>query len=283
MRFVAPARTAVDPEVFAHPPLSLWREFEDLLCGPQWPDVGTLNARARSHAPRFVAQTPQLLNDGLHYEQRIFECGAIATREDNWHDLLNALIWLRFAQLKAALNARQIGEIAKVGPKRRTRAQCALTHFDEAGVVVQLRDPELLRLWDAHDWHGLFWRERCAWSDGRVQASVFGHALLEHALQPGQLLVGKALVALQPQSGNVESAMADLALAIRAETILLDPQELRPLPLSGIPGWHANTASEEFYRSAPCFRPLRAGRHYPPARGLPGNVRVTCSPSPTVR
>ena len=44
----------------------------------------------------FVAQTPALLADGLHYEQRIAERGEIATREGNWHDLLNALIWLRF-------------------------------------------------------------------------------------------------------------------------------------------------------------------------------------------
>lgn len=261
MRYLAPARDAVDADVFMRPPLSQWSEYVDLLRG-DWPSVAALNACSRDAAIRFVAQTPELLADGLHYEQRIFERGAIATRERNWHDLLNALVWLRYPKLKRALNARQVGEIEKVGPKHRTRAQCALTHFDEAGVVVAVRDPALLALWDAHDWHGLFWRERAAWSDGRIEASVFGHALLEHALKPAQMLTGKALVVLLPQNANVEKAL-DVAAAIKDGQALKDPQELRPLPLSGVPGWHADNEGEGFYCEAPCFMPLRAGRSYP--------------------
>ena len=258
MRFIAPAREAIDPAVFARAPLVQWAEYGDLLHGP-WPDIAALNFRiGAAQAPRFVAQTPELLADALHYEQRIFARGQIATRELNWHDLLNALVWLRFPRLKQAMNARQVAEIGKVGPKQRSRAQCALTHFDEAGIVVLLRDPSLLALWDAHDWHGLFWREREAWEDGRVEAIVFGHALLEHALRPEQLLVGKALIATQ--SGNVENAVAQ---SVRSGEWLNDPQELRPLPLSGIPGWHDENVEESFYRDAPCFRPLRAGRIYP--------------------
>ena len=207
MRFIAPAREAVDPAMFAQPPLSQWRGF-GVFDADAWPDVAALNRLAHDATldtmPQFIAQTSALLCDGLHYEQRIAERGLIATRERNWHDLLNALIWLRFPALKAALNARQVAEIAQVGAKRRSRAQCALTHFDEAGVVVLLRDPALLTLWDAHDWHGLFWRERTAWLDGRVEVIVFGHALLEHALQAEQLLVGKALAVVAPQNANVE-------------------------------------------------------------------------------
>ena len=263
MRFVAPAREAVEPAVFERPPLSHWGEFADLLNGP-WPEVATLDERLRdAQRPRFIAQTRDLLADGKHYEQRIFEEGKIATREGNWHDLLNALVWLRHPQLKLALNARQVAEIRKVGPKQRSRAQCALTHFDEAGVVVLLRDRALLRSWDAHDWHGLFWRERAAWGDGRIEVVVFGHALLEHALRPAQLLVGKTLAVIS-QSGNVENTIAAVAQSIRACELLNDPQELRPLPLSGIPGWHADNEAESFYRSAPCFRPLRPGRRYAP-------------------
>ncbi len=280
MRFVAPQRAAVDPVVFDRPPLAHWSEFASLLRGPDWPDIAALNEFARRVAqrepPRFVAQSPALLTDGLHYEQRIAERAEIATRERNWHDLLNALIWLRFPQLKGALNSRQVEQIAIAGPKSRTRAQCALTLFDEAGVVVTLRDSALLALWDAHDWHGLFWRERNAWSDGRIEVTVFGHALLEHALKPRQLLVGKALVVMLAPTGNIEdiaappgetrsvAAIAALAQAITSGALLTDPQELRPLPLSGIPGWHADNTSEIFYLSAPCFCPLRAGRRYPP-------------------
>ncbi|HST28114.1 MAG TPA: DUF3025 domain-containing protein, partial [Rudaea sp.] len=155
------------------------------------------------------------------------------------------------------------GEIAKVGPKHRSRAQCALTHFDEAGIVVALRDPALLAPWDAHDWHGLFWRERAAWSDGRIEVAVFGHALLEHALKPAQMLTGKALAVVLPQNANVENALDVTAAAIKDGHALNDPQEPRPLPLSGVPGWHADNDVESFYRKAPCFMPLRAGRSYP--------------------
>ncbi len=121
----------------------------------------------------------------------------------------------------------------------------------------------MLAPWDAHDWHGLFWRERAAWSDGRIEVRVFGHALLEHALKPAQMLTGKALVVLLPQNANVENALDATAAAIKDGHALNDPQEPRPLPLSGVPGWHADNDRENFYREAPCFMPLRAGRSYP--------------------
>jgi hypothetical protein len=273
MRFVAPARSEIDPVVFSRPPLSQWLQFRDFICDRAWPDLDALNACARAAgagSTRFVAQSPELLADDLHYEQRIAARGEIATREHNWHDLLNALVWLRFAPLKSALNACQVAQIAIAGPKTRTRAQCALTLFDEAGVIVLLRDPALLALWDAHDWHGLFWRERSAWNDGRVEAIVFGHALLEHALKRRQLLVGKALVVAMRRIDVEHAASADGGAAIEAVVagivageLLQDPQELRPLPMSGISGWHEDNASESFYRNAPCFCPVRAGRRYP--------------------
>ena len=265
MRFVAPVREAVDPLVFSRPPLDAWSEYAALLQGSVWPAVAQIasagvNAQRAGDAamPQFAEQTPALLRDGLHYESRIAERGQIATRAENWHDLLNALIWLRYPAIKSALNARQVAEIAVVGAKRRSRAQYALTHFDEAGVIVQVGDPALLDLWDAHDWHGLFWREREAWRDGRIRIDVFGHALLEHSLKPGTLLVGKAL-AVAPCTHMPQR----LGAAVRAGALLNDPLELRPLPLSGIVGWHDGNADEEFYAASPCFRSRRAGRSYP--------------------
>ncbi|WP_347261840.1 DUF3025 domain-containing protein [Rudaea sp.] len=267
MRFVAPSRESIDPAVFLRPPLDSWGEFADLLREPAWPTIAQIEAMrekvenaAKARMPYFVEQTADLLRDGLHYEVRIGERGEIATRPGNWHDLLNALVWLRYPAIKRALNARQLAGIAAVGPRQRTRAQCALTHFDEAGVIVQIDDPALLAQWDAHDWHGLFWRERAAWGDGRIRVDVFGHALLEHALQPAQLLVGKA-VAIAPCADMPRR----LAHMIDAGKLLNDPLELRPLPLSGIPGWHGDNGNESFYATAPCFRARRPGRSYPPA------------------
>ena len=266
MRFIAPARDAIDPVVFSLPPLSDWSEFEPWLRGARWPDVNDLNARrAGGMNARFVTQTRELESENLHYELRIAQRGEISTREANWHDLLNAMIWLRYPELKHALNRRQIDEIGLAGTKSRTRAQCALTHFDEAGVIVMVSDQRLLDRWDAHDWHALFWRDRDAWLSGEIRAVVVGHALLEHALRPEQLIVGKAIVVLD-ESNNAtnQRAFEKVARGIGDQALLLDPQELRPLPLSGIPGWHIANELEAFYETAECFRPLRKGRRYPP-------------------
>jgi len=259
MRYVAPTREALDRRVLASPPLSHWSGYAAFVEGDAWPEVDALNACWSGESRhRFVTQDKALLADGLHYEERIAKRGAIATRPRNWHDLFNAFVWLRHGPLKRALNARQVAEIAIMGPRERSRPQCALTHFDEAGMVVSLRDPAMLAAWDAHDWHALFWTFRDAWLRGGARVEVFGHALLEHALTPGKLLVGKALVV----TGQGD-ALARCAEAIASGAILNDPLELRPLPVSGVPGWHPDTGDESFYTTAPCFQPLRAGRVYP--------------------
>jgi hypothetical protein len=259
MRYVAPSRDTLERSVLVSPPLSHWNEFSALIDGPVWPGIDALNALLPPVSDvRFVTQNPELLADGLHYEERIARRGAIATRPGNWHDLFNAFVWVRHGTLKRALNARQMSEIAVVGPRQRSRAQCALTHFDEAGMIVTLQDQAMLDAWDVHDWHTLFWTHREAWTDGRARVEIFGHALLEHALTPDKLLVGKALVVM-----GAGDATAVCARAIAKAAVLNDPQELRPLPVSGVPGWHADTVGESFYTTAPCFQPLRAGRTYP--------------------
>ncbi|MEO7051000.1 MAG: DUF3025 domain-containing protein [Rhodanobacter sp.] len=263
MRYVAPARGSVDPGVLERMPLLAWHDHGAWLSADGWPTLDQLNAgRPQDAAYRFVAQTPKLLADGLHYEQRIAERGEIATRERNWHDLLNALVWLRQPSLKRALNQRQVAEIARMGPKSRSRAQYALTHFDEGGVIVHLRDPALLALWDAHDWHGLFWTQRNAWLDGSIQLQLFGHALLELALNPNKLLVGKALV-FQSSAAARADISAHCAEAIASGVLLNDPLELRPLPLSGLPGWREDNVAEGFHRTTPCYQAKRPGRNYP--------------------
>src|SRR5690606_21484065 len=132
--------------------------------------------------PQISAQSADLLKDGLHYEERILR-GQLATRGNNWHELLNALVWLRYPRIKPALNAAQCADIVEVGRRQRTRAQCAMTHFDEGGAIVLCSDPGLLALWDSHDWQGLFWRERSAWGVC-IAVQIYGHAILELALQP---------------------------------------------------------------------------------------------------
>lgn len=277
-RFLAPLRADVPVDRFRQPLFSQLERFRSLFAGDDWPTLVQLNSallQISSPSPssskpdpselprRFVEQSDALLADGLHYETRIHERGEIATRTENWHDLFNALVWLRHGELKLALNARQAAEVARIGTRQRSRAQEAMTQFDEAGCVVLLRDPDLLALWDAHDWPGLFWRQRDAWRDGRIELAVFGHALFEHALVPELLLVGKCLAVFDETAGTGESVVA-VATAISDGAVLNEPAELRPLPLSGIAGWHPGTEAMSFYENAPCFRPRRVDRDYPP-------------------
>ncbi|MDO4709937.1 MAG: DUF3025 domain-containing protein [Pseudomonadota bacterium] len=262
-RFQPPARSEVAAAVFAHPLYADFQDFASWLSSPQWPDLAELNAALPVAGRSFVAQDRALLEDGLHYEVRIAERGQIATREQNWHDLFNALVWCRWPQLKQALNAQQCAHIAHMGDKTRNRAQYALTQFDEAGVIVQVKSAALLAAWNRHDWTGLFFEAAEAWRRGDIRlAAVIGHALLEHGLLPGQYMVGKALVVAG--QGDVQTVVSRVADAIAQGQVLCDPLELRPLPLAGIPGWFAGQ-DVDFYQTAPCFQPLRQGRIYPPA------------------
>ncbi|MEO7199378.1 MAG: DUF3025 domain-containing protein [Dokdonella sp.] len=281
MRFIAPGRDEVESNVFVVEPLrSFLQDYPALLRDPQWPSIADLQ-RASLDAtavdditrPQFVEQEPALLGDGLHYEQRIAS-GRIATRPGNWHDLLNALIWLRYPRIKQALNARQVAEIAEVGPRQRSRAQCAMTHFDESGLIVLCADAELIAAWNDHDWPSLCHAHASAWEQ-RIAVCVFGHALLEHALLPATLLVGKAVLLRAPESviaalgrrdaDTLRDVDARVAVLIASAAVLNDPQELRPLPVCGLPGWRRGGSEAAFYQDAPCFRPVRPGRVYPPA------------------
>jgi Protein of unknown function (DUF3025) len=257
-RFVPPPRAAVDPQVLEHPLFAGLQDFRDLLDDAAWPSIAALDARLGLPGKRLVEQDAALLADGLHYEARIAQ-GHIATRTDNWHDLFNALVWARYPQLKQALNVQQCRHIEAMPPGQRNRAQAALTQFDETGVIVRVRDHAPLTAWDAHDWRALF--ESRYWLSGDIAiAAVFGHALMEQALLPGRRLVGKCVVV----HGEVDDACVDGVTAAIAEgRAVTDPLQLRPLPLAGIPDWYEGQ-DVAFYADAAYFRPLRAGRQYPP-------------------
>ena len=271
MRYRSPARAALSPNTFAHPAFGAFADYTAWLVAAQWPTVATLNTRwthprhTLSGLPlHFAAQTPTTHHDGLHYEARIFETGVIATREASWHDLFNALIWLQHQSLKCALNAAYVREFAVVGGEPRMRAQCALTHFDEGGAVVVLRDRSLLQLWDAHAWEELFCRQRARW-EAMATVHLIGHALFDHLLTPKATPVAKCVVVIAEDEPMISPLIRTVADHITAGNLLRDPQVLRPLPLAALSGWHPENTDPMFYRSAPTFRPLRPGRRYPDA------------------
>jgi hypothetical protein len=218
---------------------------------------------------RFVSEGTKGTQFEDRYEPRIYRRGEVPVRRRNWHDLFNALVWLTFPLAKAALNARhykaqQAQQAA--GAKNRGPLQDALTLFDESGLIVAATDDKLVGKLEAFAWKELFWHNRA-----RVVVDMpfyaFGHALYEKMLAPFRGITGRA-IRLEVDQGFLAAPlheqldMVDAALAPR----LLDPaawrstRELAPVPVLGVPGWHAPNCSEAFYDDSAYFRPGRITR-----------------------
>lgn len=200
----------------------------------------------------------------LSYEAQIYATGAVPTRHGVLHDSFNALVWLSLPRTKAALNAHQVAAQQNATNSRiRTPPQDALTLFDECGVIVASDCPELLAMIDGFQWKTLFW-ERRAEVIGHMKFFLFGHGLMEQILNPYVGLTGKALL-LEVQTAWLEAA-PDMALSlidsacrelIGSAGALSHGQELRPLPVLGIPGWAAENEAEAYYDNVQYFRPGR--------------------------
>lgn len=179
------------------------------------------------------------------YEVRVFETGRVETRPENLHDFFNALVWLAFPRTKAKLNALHAAEIAREGA-RRGRLRDLLTIFDEGGAIVHCDDDALLGLLRSCRWKELFWenRERVRRA---MRVVVFGHAVMEKALEPWPGIACKALVA--PAATDPDAyAHGWLARLAPGAT----PRDLPALPVFGLPGWLPQ--DEAFYDDARYFR-----------------------------
>lgn len=267
MRYIAPDRSELEASVFQHPVFQTLAPKQFELCEQlEWPEVEALNHawtsanNNKGFEIQFVAQ--ESLNDKLHYEQRIFDHGIVATRSRNWHDLFNAMIWMRYPNIKLALNVRQVEDLNIAG-KQRTRSQCAMTHFDEAGAIIRLSDAIMLTAWNEHDWVTFFTHWPRVMQAGGIQLWLFGHSIYEHGLNSGIALVAKALVIDARENLSDDFVDKLLGNIILNKQCLMDPQELRPIPLSGIPYWHALYGQSDFFQCVPCFQPKRAGKMYP--------------------
>lgn len=240
-----------------------------------WPDVAVLNAladdcgrrvvNANGQRIRFVVQDakPQAFEE--RFEPRTYLRGEVMCRRFNWHDLFNALVWLRFPTAKAALNARQFSALSAQADARRSPEGDALTLFDEGGVVVLSSDPELLQLLRAFRWKTLFWERRDAVRT-HMRFVVFGHALYEKALASFVGMTAKAIL-LQVPARTLEFGPEVLLQDADRRTglFLLRPENLpngralSPLPVLGVPGWWPENEQENFYDNSEYFRPGRAG------------------------
>ena len=116
------------------------------------------------------------------YEGRVIVHGEVPTRLCDWHDLFNALAFVRFPRAKRALHARQyqilsarLTPFSTRLPNARTREQDALTLFDEGGICVAA-PPELAAQLDAADDDTL----GAELARDTIRVVPFGHALYEH-------------------------------------------------------------------------------------------------------
>lgn len=218
----------------------------------------------------FAEQDAALAADGLSYEQRIGERGLIAMRRDSLHDLYGALMWLTWPRSKWAIHQGQMAGIRALGPKQRSRQQQALTHIDEAGLIVVSDDASLIAALQGHDWQGLLIERRDDWAQAAVYA--IGHALFElRQCRPHDLLAAKVIAVeaaadwFALEATRQHAALdACIASGIDACKAAADPKDQSTLPLAAIPGWDTRNNDPEFIASAECFRPKPAGRVYAP-------------------
>lgn len=193
---------------------------------------------------------------GLAYEAHIAATGRVPTRAltaTSAHDLLNALVWLRFPRLKAVLNARQAAELARDGVRAaRGAARDAATLIDENGLLLASDDPGVFDALAVRDWRRLFVTLRARW---HVAAAphIVGHALLDKLAAPFKGITAHVI----PLTGRFDSEAAlDAAAARWVAQPALWPRLLLPLPVLGIPGWWPANDDPAFYDDPAVFRPL---------------------------
>lgn len=219
-----------------------------------WPDLASLNdfsrvqeVRTASDLPlRFVAQSSPC--GQLDYERGIYASGGVPSRERNWHDLFNALIWLAYPTTKAALNALH-QDTLRAGDNR-LPASDAATLFDESGLVLVGDTAELAACLKRRDWQAALVEQRTRWTG--ISVHIIGHAVLEKLIQPWPGITAKCLcIELPPDASLVD---IDTAIAQRWQTAPPSPAQLFPLPVLGIPKWWPANEDPAFYADTRYFR-----------------------------
>jgi len=183
-----------------------------------------------------------------YYEIKVYETGRVETRPESLHDYFNALAWLAFPRTKARINALHAAEIPREGG-RRGPLRDLLTIFDEGGAIVKCDEPGLLSLLQGFHWKELFWQHR-EQVKSAMRIVVFGHAVLEQALQPWPGVTCKAIVI--PSAADPDAAALGWLDQLAPGA---SPRILAPLPIFGYPGWYPGGERAEFYDDARYFRP----------------------------
>lgn len=264
-RFVAP--TDWQAELFLQPgifsalaavfPLAQQHSFPSAELLTLW-----LHHYAKLTEWRFVDSTV-LDADGRYYEDFIAQSRQIPLRANNWHDLFGALIWCLFPKSKQVMNQLHMAQIQQFGAKERTVARHKLTLLDECGVLLCIKPSQrfILDLLRNHQWTEAFYQHQSLWAE--LQPMIFGHANYEMATKPFIGLTAKLWCIELPEQGSADADTESydfvdslLAAQLVEPKLLLDNQQLSPLPLLGVPGWY-KVQNLAFYADSSYFRPKR--------------------------
>jgi hypothetical protein len=207
---------------------------------------------------RFVPSTDAPV---VNYESHIYCTGQISTREKNWHDIFNALVWMRFPALKAAMNAVHYKAMQETTIGR-GKQRDALTLFDECGVIVVAHEYSHLQEISNRNWQDVFSGGPDEW-ESRYQIFITGHAMLEKFLMPYKAMTANALLVHIPEREfllerkelrtNLDAILAKQILCAR---VCKTSGDLSPIPLMGIPGWwQVGDQDDAFYADVKVFRP----------------------------
>jgi hypothetical protein len=218
---------------------------------------------SRGQPLRFIAPREHTDRERRYYELHIAATGEVETRPENWHDLFNALAWVTYPRAKARINAQHAALLEEGGDseaRNRGPERDALTLFDEGGVVVAARSPELLRLILEFEWKALFWDRRAELASS-IRFFTFGHACYEQALEPYIGMVAKTvfvpvdeLFFMLPMESQVSHADALVAAHFSSRAKFHSPKAMAPMPVLGVPGWHFAAQDEAFYDDPKHFR-----------------------------
>jgi hypothetical protein len=193
--------------------------------------------RLRSVSIAFSLQ-PTEGGAGLTYERLIRDQGVVLTRNNSWHDILNALTWFYLPTAKRALNRLQCAAAdvwEAVRPRQqqtqtgrgRSPLQSRLAHFDECGgiALLPLDMADQLR---GHEWIDLFLDNRQRWLNGEARVIIFGHGLLEQGLVRVPTMVAHSLVFVveEEESDQDGGSAAHRGLAVPPTVVDLNEGEL---------------------------------------------------------
>jgi hypothetical protein len=215
----------------------------------------------------FVPQVSGKLPFESQYEPSCYLRGEVPTRCGNWHDLFNALVWLTFPEIKAAMNARHYkamtGTVAaehQTGTSERGGVRDVTTLLDESGVIVVSSSAELLRMVRDFEWKALFWYRRSEVIE-HMRFYIIGHGLYEKALRPYVGMTGHGMLlqvgtdfhdlSLEQQLQHVDRLVAR---KLGDSEEFRNTEDLSPVPLLGIPGWTVENEHRAFYDNTAYFR-----------------------------